>query len=69
MLMRYLCYFLYIGNIRVGIAESLYIQKLCIILNGIFKIAYIVGVYKGSCNAVIGKRMLKKIIRAAVDSV
>ena len=68
MLMRYGCNSIYIDNIRVRIAEGLYIKSLCVRLNRLFERAFFIGVNKG-CRNSRGKRqgVRKQVICTAVN--
>lgn len=66
-LVCYLCDSVNVGDIAVGVAERFKVDSLCIILNSVFDFFKVMCVYKCSADAVLGKRMCKQVVAAAVD--
>ena len=56
-----------VNNIRVRIAESLDVERLCILVDGVLKRAFLVGIDKGRADTVVSQRMRKQVVGAAVN--
>ena len=66
-LVSYLCDSVNVRDIAVGVAERFKVDSLCIILNSIFDFFKVMSVYECSADAILGKRMRKPVLAAAVD--
>ena len=66
MVMGNLCDGLHIRHFRIRIAKSLYVQRLCIVLNGLLKGLRTQRVHKGCGDAVIRQRVGQQVVASAV---
>ena len=62
-----LCNLFKVNNVWIRIAEGLNVDCLCVLVNCVFKCAFLIGVNKGCCNSVSRESVFKKVVRTAVD--
>ena len=56
-----------IGNVAVGVAQSLQIDSPGVLLNGSFHLAEVMGIHEGSLHAELGESVGQQVVSAAID--
>ena len=64
-----LCNLFNVDKVRVRVAESFDVKCLCVVLNCLFKVIFIIGINECCCDAIFGKCVCEEVVSTAVDSV